>query len=550
MLPCQLDGSSCAPWRSREMVGVFRKSRSELGLRIGAWPRKNRSQAVMTELAYPSGLSRSLEEVTLQSILECLRPREVLRFRHLGIEGLSFHSGEVQPGHLFFAIPGTRHDGSAYAAEALRRGAVAVVAEEPLDLPCPVLVVDNAREALADASCDYYGHPSHDLPVVGVTGTNGKTTVTHLVRGCLELEGSSVGLIGTTGMEFAGRQVPTTNTTPDPLRINGYLREMADRGARAALMEVSSHALTQSRVRGLRFQVGAFTNLTQDHLDYHGTIEEYAEAKLRLFSMLDSDSTACISLDSRWSQMVREAVTEGAEISTFGLHRAADVRGENLECTLDGTRFDLVMPRGRVELLLRLPGRHNVKNALAAASISLALGVSELSIAAALDRARAVDGRLELVGRHDDVQVFVDYAHTPDALEQVCSALASMTRGRLVVVFGCGGDRDRSKRPLMASAVSRFAEVGFMTSDNPRSEDPEIILDDMERGLIDRQPPFHRVVDRSEAIHQAVFEARPGDTVLIAGKGHESCQILCDSAVPFDDREEARDALCKKAGGP
>jgi len=364
------------------------------------------------------------------------------------------------------------------------------------------------------------------------------------------LEGGSVGLIGTTGMEFAGRQVPTANTTPDPLRINGYLREMADGRARAALMEVSSHALTQSRVRGLRFKVAAFTNLTQDHLDYHGTIEDYAEAKSRLFSMLDTDSTACISRDSSWAQMMCEEVPDGARISTFGLHPEADVRAENLRCTLDGTRFDLVMPRGRVEVLLQLPGRHNVKNALAAASISLALGVSELSIAVALDRARAVDGRLELVGCQNEVQVFVDYAHTPDALEQVCSTLASMTRGRLVVVFGCGGDRDRSKRPLMASAVSRFAEVGFMTSDNPRSEDPELILDDMERGLSDRQSPFRRVVDRSQAIHQAVLEARPGDTVLIAGKGHESCQILRDSAVPFDDREEARDALCQKAGGP
>jgi UDP-N-acetylmuramoyl-L-alanyl-D-glutamate--2,6-diaminopimelate ligase len=224
------------------------------------------------------------------------------------------------------------------------------------------------------------------------------------------------------------------------------------------------------------------------------------------------------------------------------------VRGENLVCSLEGTRFDLVMPRGRVELILRLPGRHNVQNALAAASISLALGVSELSIAAALERARAVDGRLELVGRKDGVQVFVDYAHTPDALEQVCSTLSTLTRGRLVVVFGCGGDRDRGKRPLMSGTVSRFAEVGYMTSDNPRSEDPESILDDMEGGLTQTDGRFFRVVDRSEAIHRAVRDARPGDTVLIAGKGHESYQILRDSVVPFDDREEARIALFDKAG--
>ena len=502
----------------------------------------------MTELAYPSGLSRSLGVVSLQTLVDCLQPREVQRFRHLGVEGLAFYSGEVQPGSLFFAIHGTRHNGSAYAAEAIKRGAVAVVAEEPLNLPCPVLVVRNARVALADAACLYYANPSHELPVVGVTGTNGKTTVSYLVRSCLEIEGRTVGVIGTNGMEFGGRQVPTTNTTPDPLRINGYLREMADRGAGACVMEVSSHALTQARVRGLRYQVGVFTNLTQDHLDYHGTIADYAAAKSRLFSMLEPDATACISLDSPYSQVMLESATQGVDIWTFGLHPEARVRGENLRCTLDGTRFDLVMPRGRVELMLRLPGRHNVQNALAAASTALALGVSELSIAAALEGVRAVDGRLELVGRSEGVQVFVDYAHTPDALEQVCSTLSSMTRGRLVVVFGCGGDRDRGKRPLMSGAVARFAEIGYMTSDNPRSEDPEEILDDMETGVERSGSRFYRIADRAEAIRRAVRDARPGDTVLIAGKGHESYQILRDSVVPFDDREEARVALLGKVG--
>jgi UDP-N-acetylmuramoyl-L-alanyl-D-glutamate--2,6-diaminopimelate ligase len=502
----------------------------------------------MTELSYPSGLSRSLGVVSLQSILDCLSPREVLRFRHLSVEGLAFYSGEVQPGNLFFAIHGTRHNGSVYANEALRRGAVAIVAEEPLNVPCPVLVVKNARRALADAACLYYGSPSQDLSVVGITGTNGKTTVAHLIRSCLELEGESAGIIGTNGYEFGGRTVPGTNTTPDPLRVHGYLREMADRGARACVMEVSSHALVQDRVRGVDFAVGIFTNLTPEHLDYHGTIEEYAKAKSELFRTLGDRSTACICLDSPMAQMMIEACSDEVFLATFGLHAGARIRAENLVCKLEGTRFDLVMPRGRVELMLRLPGRHNVQNALAAATAALSLGVSELSIAAALERCRSVDGRLELVGRGDDVQVFVDYAHTPDALEQVCSTLASLTAGRLVVVFGCGGDRDRSKRPLMSDAVARFAGVGFMTSDNPRSEDPDSILDDMEQGLNGDAGRFFRVVDRREAIRRAVETARPGDTVLIAGKGHESYQILRDSVIPFDDREEARLALAAKAG--
>ena len=501
----------------------------------------------MVELAFPSGLSRSPGVVSLQSIVDCLHPREVLRFRHMGVEGLSFYSGEVQPGNLFFAIHGTRHNGSVYASEALRRGAIAVVAEEPLNLPCPVIVVANARRALADAACLYYAHPSRELPVVGVTGTNGKTTVTHLIRACVELEGGSAGVVGTNGYEFGGRVVPMTNTTPDPLRVNGYLREMADQHADACLMEVTSHALTQDRVRGLSFRVGVFTNLSQDHLDYHGTLEEYAQAKARLFSMLGPESTACICTDSACAQKMIEACRDDVNIATFGLSSDAWVRAENVMCSLEGTRFDLVMPRGSVELLLRLPGRHNVQNALAAATASLALGASELSVAVALERARAVDGRLELVGIEGGVQVFVDYAHTPDALEQVCSTLSSLTKGRLVVVFGCGGDRDRGKRPLMSDAVARFAEVGYMTSDNPRSEDPDVILDDMERGLDGRGSSFFRVVDRAEAIQRAVVDARAGDTVLIAGKGHESYQILRDSVVPFDDREEVRDALRDKA---
>jgi len=484
--------------------------------------------------------------VTLQSLVDRLQPTEVQRFRHLELRALACRSDEVTPGSVFFAIKGTRQDGAAYATQALNRGAGAVVAERPLDLPCPVLVVGNARRALASAAAMYYGHPSGRMPVVGITGTNGKTTVSHLVRACLEATGRQVGLIGTNGYQFGGRVVPMANTTPDPLRVHGYLREMADRQAGACVMEVSSHALTQDRVRGVEFRVGVFLNLTQDHLDYHHTLEEYAQAKAVLFRSMYPGSVACLNADSAASRVMQEALGPGVQVRKFGIDSDGcdvEVRAENLECTLEGTRFELCMPKGRVDLMLRLPGRHNVQNALAAASACLALSVSELTIASALEQVRPVDGRLERIGTSDDIRVFVDYAHTPDALEQVCSTLSQLTPGRLLVVFGCGGDRDPGKRPLMTKAVGGHADVAYMTSDNPRSENPEAILTDMQGGIGDAGCSFYQVVDRATAIHRAVLQAEPGDTVVVAGKGHESYQILKDSVVPFDDRMVAREAL-------
>ena len=497
----------------------------------------------MTELAYPSGLSPSISVVSLQSLVDRLRPIQVERFRHLQLEGLACRSDEVTPGSVFFAINGTRQDGAAYATQALNRGACAVVAERPLNLPCPVLVVGNARRALADAAAMYYGHPSGRMPVVGITGTNGKTTVSHLVRACLEATGRQVGLIGTNGYQFGGRVVPMANTTPDPLRVHGYLREMADRQAGACVMEVSSHALTQDRVRGVEFRVGVFLNLTQDHLDYHHTLEQYAQAKAALFRSMYPGSVACLNADSDASTVMQEAVGRGVQVRRFGIDSDVEVRAEDLVGTLEGTRFVLCMPKGRVDLMLRLPGRHNVLNALAAASTCLALSVSELTIASALEQVRPVDGRLERIGTSEDIRLFVDYAHTPDALEQVCSTLSQLTPGRLLVVFGCGGDRDPTKRPLMTKAVGRHADVAYMTSDNPRSEDPEAILTDMQAGIGDISCCFYQVVDRAIAIHRAVLQAEPGDTVVVAGKGHESYQILKDSVVPFDDRLVAREAL-------
>lgn len=497
----------------------------------------------MTELAYPSGLQGGPAHLGLWAFRECLRPAQVFGFRDVAVEGLAFHTAEVRPGDLFFAIRGTRQNGAEYAHQAVARGAVAIVSQVPLNVSCPVLVVPDARRALADAANVFYESPSKALSVAGVTGTNGKTSVVNLIRACLRADRRQVGVLGTLGYEYAGRRIPATNTTPDPLRIHGYLREMVDRGCQAAVLEVSSHGLSQDRVRGVDFDVGVFLNLTQDHLDYHKSMREYAEAKARLFRQLGPGSHACISLDSEASGVMLEALDSSVTLHSFGLNPAADVRAENLSCSLEGTRFELVMPRGRVDIWLRLPGQHNVQNALAAASASLALGVSELTIASALEEERPVRGRLELVGYRGGVRVFVDYAHTADALENVCSTLRRLTPGRLVVVFGCGGDRDQSKRPKMAEAVARYADAAILTSDNPRSEDPEKILDDIEGGLAGTRMRYARIVDREEAIQCAIHEAGPKDTVLIAGKGHETYQLFRDSVVPFDDRQVAREAL-------
>jgi UDP-N-acetylmuramoyl-L-alanyl-D-glutamate--2,6-diaminopimelate ligase len=508
----------------------------------------------MTELAYPSGLPSGQGFVRLRELRDCLQPVEVLRFRDLAIDGLSFHSAEVRPGNLFFCIRGAKSNGKNWAQQAQSRGAVAIVAEEAVPVQLPVLIVPNARAALADAARYYYRDPSRAVSVIGITGTNGKTTTAHLVRSCLTADRRQCGLLGTIAYEFGGRRIPAANTTPDPVRIQGYLREMADRFASACVMEVSSHSLDQERVRGVRFATGVFMNLTQDHLDYHHTMAEYAATKARLFASLQSGTTAVLNRDDPASIVMADVLGAGVRTLWFGLSPEADVRAEHLEPGPDGTRFQMVMPHGRVELFLRLVGLHNVQNALAAAAAALSLGTSELTVASALEDARPVPGRLEIVepplrGRTQRVRVFVDYAHTPDALDKVCGCLANLGEGRLFVVFGCGGDRDRGKRAPMAAAVARHADVAVMTSDNPRSEDPEAILDDMAVGLKDAKAACFRVVDRAQAIRHAIAEAGEGDIVLIAGKGHETYQIMKDSVVPFDDRIEAARALAAREAG-
>jgi UDP-N-acetylmuramoyl-L-alanyl-D-glutamate--2,6-diaminopimelate ligase len=450
-------------------------------------------------------------------------------------------SREAGPGALFVAVPGTKADGAAFAAEAVRRGAAAVVAERPLDLAVPVVVVPDARAAAAALAAAFHGRPALALDLVGVTGTNGKTTTAYLLHAVLEAAGRRAGLLGTVEYRVGARRLPAENTTPGAVRLQRLLAGMRDAGCAAAAMEVSSHALHQGRVAGLPFRAAVFTNLTGDHLDYHGSMEAYRDAKGLLFESLAPDAFACLHAADPVSG--HYAARTRARVLRFGLVPGAEVTLRDAVAGPDGIEGTLVVPGGSAPLRSPLLGRHNIENLLSAAAGAFALGLPAEVLAPGLGSLRGVPGRLERV---DDgsagFRVLVDYAHTEDALRRVLGFLRPLTPGRILAVAGCGGDRDRTKRPRMGRALAELADLAILTSDNPRSEDPLAILAAMRAGV----PPgieVREIPDRREAIACAVRLARPGDTVLVAGKGHETVQILRHGTVPFDDREAAREAL-------
>lgn len=464
------------------------------------------------------------------------------------VTGVEADSRRVRPGQVFVARRGVKVDASAFAADAVARGAVAVVAERPIEgLRAPVVVVPDASLALGRLADRLEGEPSKDVRVVGVTGTNGKTTTTFLVQALLERAGRPCSLLGTVVNRVAGRETPAAQTTPEAPRIHRALAETRAAGGRDLVMEVSSHALDQRRAAGVRFRCGVFTNLTRDHLDYHGTLEAYGAAKARLFDLLDEDGVAVLNAHDPFSATL--AARTRARVVRYAWHEAGSARpraevGATVEgASLAGTRLVLRFGDEALPCTLPLVGPFNVENALAAAAAAWALGVPARAVRDALERSPGVPGRLERVpGGPGDPTVLVDYAHTPDALERVLAALRPLVRGRLRVVFGAGGDRDRGKRAPMGRAVERLADVAYVTSDNPRSEPPTAIIAEVLAGF--RRPAAARVIeDRAAAIRAAVREAAPDDLVVLAGKGHEQGQILRDRTVPFDDRVEARRAL-------
>jgi UDP-N-acetylmuramoyl-L-alanyl-D-glutamate--2,6-diaminopimelate ligase len=463
------------------------------------------------------------------------------------VAGIAYDSRRVKPETLFVAIPGGRHDGLEFAEEALRRGAGVVVsphARLAVRDATHVQVAD-ARRALAEAADAFYRHPSGRLMIAGVTGTNGKTTTTFLLRDMLAAAGRAPGLVGTVCYEVGGRVIPADRTTPEASDLQAMFDQMLQAGCSSVVMEVSSHALAQERVHGIDFDVAIFTNLTRDHLDYHKTMEQYFEAKRRLFMGLGQgakQAVAVINHDDPWGRRLAEAAELKARVITFGLEPGADVGVESLALDGHGGRFRIKSPWGAAELRTPLLGRYNVSNALGAYVAGRALGLEEGVVQAALARRASVPGRLEEVPTGRGWRVLVDYAHTDDALSNVLRTVRPLVRGRLIVVFGCGGDRDPSKRPLMGRVAGTLADRVILTSDNPRREEPRAIIEQILAGIQDRGR-CEVVEDRAQAIAAALDEARDGDLVLIAGKGHENTQEFASTIIPFDDRQVARQLL-------
>ena len=461
------------------------------------------------------------------------------------VTSLAYDSRRVQPGTLFFAIQGEKADGHAFIPRALERGAVAVVSERipPSDLASRWVRVPRIRRALSTAGRVFFGQPDLRLQLIGITGTNGKTTTAFLVDSILRAAGIRAGLFGTIEYRVGDRVLPALNTTPESLDLWSYFRQIVDAGGTGVVMEVSSHALAQERGWGFPYAVAVFTNLTQDHLDYHKDFEHYYEAKRRLFEGLGTPPPqwAVINLDDPWGRKLLDVPCPHR--LTYGMNSNAQVKVKHLDRRHNGLEGTIVTPAGKVQLASSLLGRVNLANILAATAASIAYGIPLEKIEKGIKDLKAVPGRCERIDEGQPFLVIVDYAHTDDALRNVLSTARELTHNRLIVVFGCGGERDRTKRPLMGEAAGSLSDLAVLTSDNPRGEDPLLIMSDALVGLQKAGKPYWAEVDREVAILKAVEEAREGDVVVLAGKGHETYQILKDRTIPFDDREIARKVL-------
>ena len=474
------------------------------------------------------------------------------------VAGVAYDSRRVQPGAVFVALRGLRADGVAFVEQAITRGALAVVTESqvPAGEPVPWITVRDARLALAELAAAFYRHPSEELAVVGITGTNGKTTTSYLLSAVFDRAGLPCGRIGTVSYRLRNEERGAPHTTPEAPDLQSILRTLVDEGCGACVMEVSSHALALRRADAIRFAAGVFTNLTRDHLDFHCGMENYFAAKRRLFELLPPGAVGVINLDDPHGAPLVDAV---ARPVTYAIDRAADVTPGPFALSFDGLRFDLRTPRGLLHVTSPLVGRPNVYNILAAAATAIALDLPLGAIERGLADVARVPGRFQVVSTEaDDVKVVVDYAHTDDALKNLLETARPLATGRVITVFGCGGDRDRTKRPLMGAVAARLSDVVVITSDNPRSENPLAIIEDIQRGLpgTGEKPPGRGapgsgarglvcipIPDRREAIERAIRQAQAGDLVLVAGKGHERYQVIGDRVLPFDDVEAAVGAL-------
>lgn len=484
-----------------------------------------------------------LTATVLGDLLDGITPAQAA----VPVNGLALDSRQVIAGNVFLAVRGHKLDGRDFIDKAIAKGAAAVIADAPIDeslWPLPVIAVDNLAQQLSDIAGRFYGHPSRAMSLVGVTGTNGKSSVTHYVAQLLEALGHPCGVMGTLGAGRIQQLTSALNTTPDAVSVQQTLAQWRDGGARWAAMEVSSHGLVQGRVSALQFSSAVFTNLSQDHLDYHGTMEAYGAAKARLFAMPGLQN-AILNADDRYAAGVEQALPASVHAIRFGFGETAHVRALSPVYTAQGIQADIVTPWGSMQLTTSLCANVNLQNILAAVAVLGAEGFALRDIEQALPKLKPVPGRLEKLPSEGDIQVVVDYAHTPDALENVLQGLRPHCKGKLWCVFGCGGDRDKGKRPLMGQIAEQLADHVVLTSDNPRSEAPETIIADIRAGLT-RKPRIEST-DRQAAIESVIAEATAGDLIVIAGKGHEDYQETAGQRLPFSDVQCARLALARRA---
>ena len=470
--------------------------------------------------------------MTLQEILNGVDVVSSTAAMTAEIGELKYDSRAVQPGDVFVAITGYATDGHKYIGKAMEQGAAAVVCERIPEGEVPYIQVASSRRALAQMAANYFGHPAKEMKMIGITGTNGKTTTTYLIKTILEAQGCKVGLIGTNQNMIGEEIIPTERTTPESFELQQLFRQMADAGCTHVLMEVSSHSLVLDRVYGIEFAVGAFTNLTQDHLDFHGTMENYCDAKAMLFRQ---SALGVMNVDDDWGRKI--LAEKSCEFLTYGVENDADMHAEDIELHADGISFTCVSGGEKTPVSLGIPGQFTVYNALCALSCAKELGIPVAAAAEAMRAAHGVKGRVEVVPTDTDYTVLIDYAHTPDGVENVLRAARGFTKGRVIGLFGCGGDRDRTKRPLMGAIAAQLSDLCIVTSDNPRTEKPEAIIDDILEGMQDTKTPYEVIVNRPEAIHHAMDIAQAGDTIVLMGKGHETYQEINHVKHHLDERE-------------
>ena len=488
----------------------------------------------------------------LRELVALLTDSEVQGNLEINIDSITHDSRQVGPGSLFIALTGSKADGHDFIPAACVKGAAAVIAQREVAVPAGVTLikVTDTREAMQKIVPYFFDYPSRKFRLIGVTGTNGKTTTTYLIRAILRRAGFRVGVIGTINNIIDEKILPVKNTTPDVVELQALFAAMADAKVQYAVMEVSSHALALNWVNGTEFDVGVFTNITRDHLDFHGTFDNYIDAKAVLFSMLSSagatkpNKTAVVNIDDPAAPAMLRAGNSRKIL--YGVNYAADLNAEDIDVHATGSRFTAKGPFRDLPLNLKITGVFNVYNVLAAIGAALAEGIDPMIIKAALEDFVSVPGRFELVDEGQPFSVIVDYAHTPDGLENILKTAKQFAKRRIIVVFGCGGDRDRTKRPIMGRLAMEYGDVVIATSDNPRTEDPEFILSEVEQGLIEGRSGdkgYEIIIDRRSAIARAIREAKAEDVVIIAGKGHETYQILKDKTIDFDDREVAREII-------